>query len=167
MDQDRNKAWGFVLFCDDVRQEIGGKFSAMGLYQSEYLFQGAFPYVVPKFAMLVMYYERKGAVTSDIEFRVHVPGDDPAKPSLVFPLARKDLPQLPAGAAPADDPDSEPIIHARLPIMLTPMVIPAQGFIKVRAHYDDGTILRLGRLNIRPITPHEMTALNLPSPPAE
>lgn len=40
----------FTLLCDDVRQELGGKFSLMGLFES--IYANAFPAVHPRFAIV-------------------------------------------------------------------------------------------------------------------
>jgi hypothetical protein len=40
----------YTLLCDDVRQEVGGKFSLMGLFES--IYANAFPAVHPRFAIV-------------------------------------------------------------------------------------------------------------------
>lgn len=40
----------YTLLCDDVRQELGGKFSLMGLFES--IYANAFPAVHPRFAVV-------------------------------------------------------------------------------------------------------------------
>lgn len=40
----------YTLLCDDVRQEMGGKFSLMGLFES--IYANAFPAVHPRFAIV-------------------------------------------------------------------------------------------------------------------
>jgi hypothetical protein len=40
----------YTLLCDDVRQELGGKFSLMGLFES--IYANAFPAVHPRFAIV-------------------------------------------------------------------------------------------------------------------
>src|SRR5262245_36906957 len=72
MDHDRNVSWGFAHFCDDVRHEEGNKLSLMGLYQNDLIFPGtvAFPVSVPKFVILIMYYEIIGAINGDMNLHV-------------------------------------------------------------------------------------------------
>ena len=41
----------------------------MGLYQTDYLFQGTFPFIIPKFVIFIMYYEVVDKITSDILLR--------------------------------------------------------------------------------------------------
>jgi hypothetical protein len=40
----------YTLLCDDVRQELGGKFSLMGLFES--IYANAFPAIHPRFAIV-------------------------------------------------------------------------------------------------------------------
>jgi len=40
----------FTLLCDDVRQEIGGKYSLMGLFEN--ISSSAFPAIHPRFAIM-------------------------------------------------------------------------------------------------------------------
>ena len=40
----------YTLLCDDVRQELGGKFSLMGLFES--IYANSFPAVHPRFAIV-------------------------------------------------------------------------------------------------------------------
>jgi hypothetical protein len=162
---DRRNAWGFSLFGDDIRAELGGKASLMGLYQTDYLFQGTYPFAVSKFVIFIMYYELVEKMTSDITFKIHLPGDGPERPILEFPILRKDLPiGDPKNQPEADDEEEvERISHARIPIILSPLVIPAEGFVKVRAHFNDGSVLRLGRLRMRAIGPEEAAALGVGS----
>lgn len=171
MNADRRQCWGFSLFCDDVRAEVGGKLSLMGLYQADYLFQGELPFIIAKFSIFIMYYELANTITSDIDFKVFLPGDDPEKP-ITIPFARKDFPQISSDQANLDgEDDGERIFHARIPVNLSPLMVTKEGRLKVRAHYSDGSILKLGALHMRRLTAEEATALGvatqavIPQPP--
>jgi hypothetical protein len=56
MDQQRDKAWGFALFCDDARVEVVGKLSLMGLYQADMFFPSNMPLptMLPKLVIVIM-----------------------------------------------------------------------------------------------------------------
>lgn len=156
MEQDRRKAWGFSLFGDDLRSETGGKASLMGLYQSDMIFQGlTFPIVVPKFVILIMYYELFDAVESDITFKVSYPEETNFIADM--PIARKDIPVAKL-ASEAERESEERIFHARLPIVVSPFILERTGRIRVRAHYSDGAILKLGSIDIKVMTLEELKA---------
>jgi len=40
----------YTILCDDVRQELGGKFSLMGLFEN--IYANAFPAIHPRFAIV-------------------------------------------------------------------------------------------------------------------
>ena len=52
----------YTILCDDVRQEMGGKFSLMGLFES--IYASVFPAVHPRFAIVNEWTGGKGEFTS-------------------------------------------------------------------------------------------------------
>jgi hypothetical protein len=52
----------YTILCDDVRQEMGGKFSLMGLFES--IHASVFPAVHPRFAIVNEWTGGKGEFTS-------------------------------------------------------------------------------------------------------
>lgn len=158
--QDRDKAWGFTLFGDDIRAELGGKLSLMGLYQSDMIFPGSinFPITISKFILLVMYYEVVGAVDGDINLRVTF---GPKNESIIeMPVLRKDLDNLATNVGNEESSeDSERIFHIRLPLVLSPFTIAGTGRLRVRAHYGNGTVLKLGSIAIKQLPDEEFKAI--------
>lgn len=51
-------ALSYTLLCDDVRQEVGGKFSLMGLFET--IYANTFPAVHPRFAIVNEWTNGKG-----------------------------------------------------------------------------------------------------------
>ncbi len=54
----------YTLLCDDVRQEMGGKFSLMGLFES--IYSNTFPTMHPRFAIVNDWTGGKGEFVSRI-----------------------------------------------------------------------------------------------------
>jgi hypothetical protein len=54
----------YTLLCDDVRQELGGKFSLMGLFET--IFAGTFPALHPRFAIVNEWTGGKGEFIAKI-----------------------------------------------------------------------------------------------------
>lgn len=54
----------YTILCDDVRQELGGKYSLMGLFES--IYANSFPAVHPRFAIVNEWTGGKG------EFRLKI-----------------------------------------------------------------------------------------------
>jgi hypothetical protein len=42
------KPYGTVIYCDDIRQEVGGKTSYMGIYAADMIIDAAAPFTLPK-----------------------------------------------------------------------------------------------------------------------
>jgi len=138
--------------------------SAMGLYQADMFLPNnlTFPVVIPKFCILVMYYEIRGALTDDVTLKITF---GPENINLVeFPLLRKDIVAAQA-AAPESIPedvtpeDKERIYHSRFPVALSPFPIPSTGRLRVRAHYSDGSILKLGSMAVRQVSVEEFNKM--------
>jgi hypothetical protein len=154
---DRRNAWGFSLFCDDIRVEVGGKLSVMGIYQSDMIFPAdvSFPLTVPKFCILIKYFELLDAFSDDLEFRVFLPGDPADIPSTSTLISRSALPKP---EHPKNfEPDQEKIFTATVPIVFGPFPIKQEGFLKVRVQCG-GVTTNLGSLMIRNQRPDEQMA---------
>jgi hypothetical protein len=134
--------FGFSIFADDLRVEAGNKFSIMGVYGAELFFLQPLPQTLPKLSILVMYYQLAQLKTKSLEVQVFLPGDSDS-PSISFPARtpEQDFETVPL------DPDQEPILHLRLPVIIQPLVVTREGFIKVRLIRDD-TIMRVGSLKL-------------------
>jgi hypothetical protein len=60
----------YTLLCDDVRQELGGKFSLMGLFEN--IYAGSFPATHPRFAIVNEWIGGKGEFIA----RIRILGPD-------------------------------------------------------------------------------------------
>jgi hypothetical protein len=142
--------WGFSLFCDDVRFELGGKMSIMGIYQADMIFaaQQTFPIILPKFGIFVKYYEMQDTMTNDILVRVFLPSDPKDAPSVTLPFNRTLLAATTPPRRYELEPDQERVFNLTYPIVFSPLVIKQEGFVKVRAVCGE-KITNLGSLMIR------------------
>jgi hypothetical protein len=118
------------------------------------------PVIVPKFVILVMYFEMVGSIEGDFSIKVtHGPKNNLL---IEHPVIRKDLEAADATQLVAADlaEDSERIFHIRMPIVLSPFAVEETGRLRVRAHYVDGKILKLGSIAIRQISDSEFQAMS-------
>jgi hypothetical protein len=145
--------FGYSVFCDNIREETGGKHSFMGVYINSLHIHGEFPATLATFGIAVYYYETPGESDEPVTLRVFVPGGegDP-------PLVEEELPVavMRKGALPPDyvpKPDSSPLVLTQAMIQMHPLVLKEPGVITVRAYRGDLEV-RLGTLAIRAATPH-------------
>jgi hypothetical protein len=139
------QAWGTTIFCDDIRAEVGGKITLIGIYTSGMKVHGTFPFVLPKFALWINYFEAPGR-TEDGKLNVFLPGDEEtASIEADVPLnemrANADLTKTP------DDPDIKIRVRLQMPMIFSPLVLKSIGRIRVRLTVGE-TIVRMGALKI-------------------
>lgn len=139
-------AWGFSLFCDDLREEIGGKISLMGIYDRDLFFQAETPITFPRFVIFVRYFEIVGAFSDDLALSVFLPGDEADRPTISLRLNRPDV--RPSETSLAFSDDGEPVLSISVPVLLSPWEIRCEGAVKVRMRCGD-VVTRLGELQVR------------------
>jgi hypothetical protein len=133
---------GYAIFCDDIRQEVGNKFSFMGIYSGVAVFETDFPITVPRLCIAVNFLlgpkdERRDVkvkvIASNVDGEnVVVEGDLPAK-------AFEDVVSLPGVESTH--------LHSVVHIAISPLTIEKPGSIKVRAYYGDDEY-KLGSLQV-------------------
>jgi hypothetical protein len=149
-------AWGTTLFADDIRFEVAGKYSVIGIYNIDMVLPiVSFPVSIPKFCVLVKYQEIKGAFKDDIVVKIYFPGDPKDNPSFTNTIPKET--RETTDAAPTLEEGEERILNITLPIIFSPLTIKEEGIIKVRVECGGNTI-KLGRLVIRAVDSAEMPA---------
>jgi len=143
--RESNEYTAFTIFCDDIRDEVGGKVSFIGVYQSRSMFiHGTFPVTIPKFGFAVHYAQKKEIFVQPNALRIYLPGDDPEKPSIEAEFPRVED-ALKSQARSSET--STPFIVAMARFVVAPLVINQPGTIKVRAVQGD-EMIRLGALRV-------------------
>jgi len=140
-------AFGNTIFCDDIRNEEGGKSTYVGIYHSVMYVPSPFPAVLPKFGMAISYIEKVGACSGPAKINIFFPGDAEDVPTLSFDVP---IEKARSGPLPPLDPDfprDEPIWRAYMPLLLSPFVLKQRGIIKVRALVG-GDVIKLGALRV-------------------
>ena len=134
--------YGYTIFCDDIRQEMGGKVSHMGIYGGKLIVNSPLPVTLPKLALAVHYFERPSESTESVTLQIYMPGE-------ADPITKVELPVIEARAQapPQDTPESDPLIGVIGLIMVTPFEPKSEGLIRVRAYRGDLEI-RLGTLSV-------------------
>jgi hypothetical protein len=146
---DTPDVYGYTIFCDDIRHEVNGTRSFIGVYSGIMFIQSSFPVTLPKFAIAVTILQRKTVFMPNVGLRFHLPGDTEEKSSI-----QADLSEVSAGAVLADiktrshikdEPHAYFALHGNF--VLAPFNIPSPGDIKVRAVCGEN-IYRLGSLRV-------------------
>jgi hypothetical protein len=153
---------GFVTFCDDIRHEVTGKMTLVGVYGGQMVVGGTLPITLPQ-------------ICAVITFRF-LPPSEPIKPAIKIFITGQDEPLfmmeteiVPAQAEAAvarDIPsDEDPYRITFAQMVITPqiqgLVIKEASTIKVRAYIGDDEI-RLGALSIM-VAPDQPINLDAPA----
>ena len=62
--------YGYTIFCDDFRQEIGGKLSYMGIYRGKLILNKPLPASLLKLCLAIHYFERPDESTEPVNLHV-------------------------------------------------------------------------------------------------
>ena len=141
-----NAPGGYSIFCDDIRHEINGKTTHVGVYNGHLIVAGSLPVTLPQICV---------AITLRL-----LPPADPVKP--IVKIFRSDEPdplftfeaeiepmeaQLIPSPLPNLEPDSVTFIQMGVTAQIQGLVINGPCALKVRAFIGDDEV-RLGSLQI-------------------
>lgn len=136
--------YGTTIFCEDIRDEIGGKKTYVGVFGTDLIIKGALPAIIPQFALAITLLEPIPSATGPLNLKIYLPGaaGDEVAMDIDLPVERS--------TAKSDqdiDPTAE-FVGALLSFKISPLVITNEGYIRVRA-YKEGREIRLGSLKVK------------------
>jgi hypothetical protein len=135
---------GIAIFCDDIRLEIGGKASYMGIYGQDMVIAGTRPALLPKLSIAAHI-----QIPSEVEaahLKVAVFRDQDGETEELITV-EGDI-ERPEGLAVSQNTFIQAIVH----LNAVPFQITGDCDVKVRAYIDDAEC-KLGSLPIRFIDP--------------
>jgi hypothetical protein len=142
-------AFGYSIFCDDIRHEVGNKITCVGIYPNVMYVHSDFPFTLPKFAISVTYTERLALETKgSVPVHVFLPGQE--EPFLTGEIPVEEM----RGAVPTQELDlpnmpKPQFGHFRIQVVFAPLVLNEPGYIKVQA-VREGDEIKLGVLKVIP-----------------
>ena len=139
---------GNTIFCDDIRQEVAGKISVMGIYGAELNVFSSFPTVLPKLCLVVMARFPLEQTITNPKLQIYLPEDDET-PSILL-----ELPDWPVTKEQTEQKSELPFpdalqLNSRFSFhTLSPFFIRQEGWLRVRVLTDEGR-LKVGALKIK------------------
>jgi len=137
--------YGFTLFCDDIRNEMDGKVTLVGIYTAEMIFNVPFPVIIPKLGFVVKYFERRDESSEPLNLQIYFPGDPDDTPSVVSQIPHEQFRITPAQS---DNENNDPLLFCIMNMVISPVNILKEGRIKVRMIRGQDTI-KIGSLKIK------------------
>lgn len=152
-----DKTFGYTIFCDDIRSEIDGKISFIGMYLGAISINAAMPAVIPKFAFGIRYFEEPGFFKEDVLVRIYQTHEDESArtSSLFFNTPRSYIERAESPETNVRSGSSPKFGHVGFfsPIVVAPFVITKPGKIKVRAYCGD-VVTKIGSISV--VTPYQL-----------
>lgn len=140
--------YGTTIFCDDIRHEVNGKLTLVGCYSAVLNFNGPAPGLLPTFAALVNIRIPKLINFNTIKLRVLKEGGSEVDEIFEMEVGVDEKAKRAAFEGEDTKNKEEKILSMTFPLQWSPLEVKKSGFIKVRAHLDDGKEIRLGALKI-------------------
>jgi hypothetical protein len=139
--------YGYSIFCDDIRNEAGGKLSFVGCYNGVMFISGQFPLLLPKLCVHTHIFSPASKPFNSIVVRCYLPGDDtPFSEETIETPRRSEQSELVANLK--TNTDAPLFIVAATSLIFTPLELGSSGLLRVRALIDAEQELRLGSLRI-------------------
>jgi hypothetical protein len=136
---------GTAIFCDDVRYEVNGKISLIGIYGPDLVVLGELPTVLPLFWISVFALFPPEKPVGGVQVLVYLPGDTDEKPSIAVDLPWSFEPSDVAEKPPHADALAS--LYFRHQLALPRLQLKEAGFIRVRLIHGEQRI-RVGALRI-------------------
>jgi hypothetical protein len=154
----RPDVYGYTIFCDDIRREIDGKVSFIGVYNRTMIVHVPFPIILPIFGMGVTIFQKKTVFVPKVGLRIFLPGDPDDAPSIQGEAGESKEGVIAAAAAAETDalhPDARGLEEDRYLIMtnelrFTQFPIRQPGVVKVWVAIGND-MMQIGGLRVSPL----------------
>lgn len=141
--------YGYTIFCDEIRNDEGGKLSFIGCYNAVMFTEPKYPLTLPKFCIHFHIFSPATQPYTSVLARCYLPGE--TEPIAEEPIAvpglrdqQRLIDNLPKDTAP-------PFIVIAASLVFEPLELSAPGLIHVRAFINGGPgELHLGSLQVLP-----------------
>lgn len=142
---------GFATFCDDIRQEVGGKATLVGCYVGDMNVHGRAPITLPKLGVQATLISSPERAPKLVMFRIDFTPGDTVLFETTLEISEEERRKALANID-QDGTGDEPQFNVTQYTVLSPVTVPSDGRVRVRAIVDGETI-KLGSLRIRFVPP--------------
>lgn len=141
-----------TIYCDDIRQEIGGKLSLIGVYNGV-MYVPRFPATLPKLWIMATYVVSQDKPPKSLKVRVFKNAESLADLDAT-PDYLEQLAKTPEPAVPMPD-GSKRVIASHMHVCFSPLVLEGPCVLRVTAITDKGQVRGLGLQVQQPSAGHE------------
>lgn len=153
---------GFVTFCDDIRHEVTGKMTLVGVYNGQMIVGGTLPITLPQICAVITFRFLPPSEPMKLAIKVFMSGQDEPLFMMETEINPAEAETAVTEVVPSED-DPHKITFARM--VITPQIqglmITEACTLKVRAYIGDDEI-RLGALPII-VAPNQLQNWDVPA----
>ena len=132
------KPFGITLFCDDIRREVGGKHTYVGVYGGDMTVVSNEPALLPILSMAAMLFTPPDFTFTSV--KVQVLREVPNEGDQV--LVEQEIPGMQSR-------EKGKGLKHNINFSLSPFLVDRDFKLKVKAFFDDATEVRLGSLSVK------------------
>lgn len=143
-----NLPYGTTVFCDDVRHEVGGKKSLMGIYSGDMIFAGSAPAVMPNLCVNITWFCGQDDLPNKLGFRIFIDGTDERQEVFSTDIEPAMFPPPPPLEPDALDPDAPRVVSLAFEARFLNLEFKENSRLRARAIVD-GVEHRIGALAVR------------------
>lgn len=147
------KPYGISFFCEDIRHEVGGKVSYMGIFGQDMEIEGSKPAVLPRFTIAVHLHIPVSYAPTNLRVVVLMVANSGTKELMALEGPLEATAPHPAG--------DDHYIVANIHLNAIPFQVDEDCVLRVRAYCRDEEV-KLGSFNIRFVEPEALEASMAP-----
>lgn len=136
------RSFGTTIFCDDVREEVGGKKSFVGCYLGSLITHTGFPIVLPTFVIHIVFSESFEDAIGPLQIKVFHEKRDGER----LALLEADLPSDRLSQTPGRR-EGDEVFTSLMTFRASPLILEEPGSLRVRA-YRNNEEFKIGGLRI-------------------
>lgn len=144
------EAYGITTFCEDIRLELNGQITFVGVF-TQGLHVTELPATIPKLGIYVSIVVPRSDPIDRLVTKIYFPGDNPTEPSWISEAeigeVMRKRPHLNEAREAFFDPDVEMPHKLDQNVLLSPVTIKLEGYIKVRIEIA-GRLIKAGTLKV-------------------
>jgi hypothetical protein len=143
-----NLPYGSTIFCDDIREEVGGKRSLMGIYGGDMVIGEGPPATIPSLVAQITWLCSKDMFPEKLEFRIYRDSEEDREILFSAEIEPRNLPVPPDPVPDKHDPESPNFAIFMFMARFNNLEFTGPCRLRVRALVD-GIEHRIGALNVR------------------
>jgi len=144
---DRPEAFGYTIFAEDLRTELNGQITLVGVFASSISINSTFPIILPKLVFVVVFSQLKSKFNPDLKVKILLPGETDESKSFEYTINEIERDIRNEKINDENIGNSKLYVECRINILAVNLQINQPGIIRVRVKIGDD-VYKVGALNV-------------------